>query len=220
MTSVKQKSAAPNTNTNGMISVKGGVEADLARTLSVAQIRQRHQQIGALSANNDYHWWRVGEALLAHKAKAGHGNWEDWVRDNMNFGPRMAAKYTSHAKRFRGRLVTVLGTKKWEEAEPLITVAAVEKALVNVAEVKVAKKTSTKATAPITEPVWRRRVTELIALMADHRLDVELLGHLQSEVNDALDRAVARRDAKEGVVDAEVVSVADPKQLSVEKEAE
>lgn len=40
----------------------------------------------------------LGEKLSAEKEKGGHGNWEDWVEDNLNFLPRQASNYMRIAR--------------------------------------------------------------------------------------------------------------------------
>jgi Protein of unknown function (DUF3102) len=70
------------------------VKAQTPRFCDLAeQIEHEHQAAVGAARSAIEHAIECGRLLLKAKTTAGHGNWLEWVRANLSFGPRQAQKY-------------------------------------------------------------------------------------------------------------------------------
>ena len=63
-----------------------------------ATVRAAHAGVTLTATNLVEHALAAGDALIAGKAAAGHGNWLSWLRQDCDLGERQAQKYMTIAR--------------------------------------------------------------------------------------------------------------------------
>lgn len=72
------------------------METETEKLLTVnraSEINQLHSEICGIVKMTIEKAIRIGELLIEQKAECGHGYWEPWMRENLQFSPRSAKRY-------------------------------------------------------------------------------------------------------------------------------
>jgi hypothetical protein len=74
-------------------------QPEIIEITTAAQANEAHRRVGQLGNSLKYEALSIGKFLAEQKSTLAHGEWENWVKDNLEFTERTAQRYTALFRR-------------------------------------------------------------------------------------------------------------------------